>query len=134
MNKPPIASRVLALLTLSCLTHQPLASACTRVVYQGPKGTVITARSMDWKDDIPANLWVFPRGMERSGEVGPASVKWRAKYGSVATSSFDIATSDGMNEKGLVANMLWLTESKYPDVRQLSSKKALPSRSGSSTS
>ncbi|MGL1161868.1 hypothetical protein ACSTKX_24750, partial [Vibrio parahaemolyticus] len=57
--------------------------ACTRVVYQGPNGTIITARSMDWKGEIPANLWIFPRGMEHNGEVGTTSLKWKSKYGSV---------------------------------------------------
>jgi len=89
-------------------------AACTRVVYQGPNNTIITARSMDWKTDIPANLWVFPRGMNRTGEAGSTSVKWKSKYGSVITSSWDIASSDGMNEKGLVGNLLWLVESSYP--------------------
>jgi choloylglycine hydrolase len=32
----------------------------------------------------------------------------------VVASSFDISTTDGMNEKGLVANMLWLATSQYP--------------------
>lgn len=90
------------------------AQACTRVVYQGPNGTVLTARSMDWKGEIPANLWIFPRGMERVGEAGTNSVNWKSKYGSVVTSSWDIASSDGMNEKGLVGNLLWLVESNYP--------------------
>jgi len=68
---------------------------------------------MDWKSEIPANLWVFPRGMERNGEVGKASIKWVSTYGSVVTSSWNIAATDGMNEKGLVGNLLWLMESKY---------------------
>jgi penicillin V acylase-like amidase (Ntn superfamily) len=38
------------------------AYACTRVVYQGPEQTIITARSMDWRDEIPADLWLFPVG------------------------------------------------------------------------
>lgn len=101
------------------------AHACTRLVYKGTNKTVITARSMDWKENIPANLWVFPREMSRTGLVGKNSVKWKSKYGSVVTSSWDIATSDGMNEKGLVANMLWLAESKYPTFKQKSSKKGL---------
>ncbi|RUO31103.1 linear amide C-N hydrolase [Aliidiomarina soli] len=94
---------------------QPASDACTRAVYQGPQGLTITARSMDWKDDIPANLWVFPRGMERHGAVGDNSLQWTSTYASVVTSSFDIASTDGMNEKGLVANLLWLAESEYPD-------------------
>lgn len=73
---------------------------------------------MDWKDDIPANLWIFPRGLERNGEVGASSIKWKSTYGSVVTSSWDIASSDGMNEKGLVGNLLWLAESAYPQFEK----------------
>jgi choloylglycine hydrolase len=100
--------------TYSLFIMSSKSYACTRVVYQGPNGTILTARSMDWKGEIPANLWIFPRGMERNGEAGSTSVKWKSKYGSVITSSWDIATSDGMNEKGLVGNLLWLVESSYP--------------------
>lgn len=93
----------------------PSADACTRVVYRSPDHTVLTARSMDWRDEIPADLWVFPRGMERHGNVGANSLTWTSLYGSVAVSSFGIATTDGMNERGLVGNMLWLVESTYPE-------------------
>jgi len=87
--------------------------ACTRVVYQGPNGTIITARSMDWNEDMGTNLWIFPSGMERNGEVGPNSLKWTSKFGSVIATGYDSASTDGMNEKGLVANLLWLAESEY---------------------
>ncbi|MGP7733492.1 linear amide C-N hydrolase [Oceanimonas smirnovii] len=89
--------------------------ACTRFVYHGADDQVITARSMDWKTDVGTNLWVFPRGMPRSGEAGPDSLTWTSKYGSVIASGYDIATTDGMNEAGLVANVLWLVESEYPE-------------------
>nr|QFZ93290.1 linear amide C-N hydrolase [Synechococcus elongatus PCC 11802] len=106
------------LLACTCflLVAKPV-QACTRAVYQGPNGMTITGRSMDWKDEIPANLWLFPRGMQRNGAVGPNSVTWTSKYGSVVASAFDIASTDGMNEKGLVANLLWLAESKYPEYK-----------------
>ena len=91
------------------------AEACTRVVYMGPDGTVLTARSMDWKEDSRSNLWIFPRGMERSGEVGGNPLTWTSRYGSVVTSAYDICSTDGMNEAGLVANLLWLAESAYPE-------------------
>lgn len=90
------------------------AEACTRFVYQGAAGQVITGRSMDWKTDIDSNIWVFPAGMKRSGEAGPNSIEWTSKYGSVITAAYDIATTDGINEAGLVANVLWLVESEYP--------------------
>jgi penicillin V acylase-like amidase (Ntn superfamily) len=90
------------------------AQACTRVVYLGANEDVVTARSMDWNVDVATNLWVFPRGMSRSGEAGPNSIKWTSKYGSVIASGYDISSTDGMNEAGLVANLLWLVESQYP--------------------
>lgn len=90
------------------------AFSCTRVVYKGLNNLILTARSMDWKEDIKTNLWIFPRGMERNGEVGPKSIKWKSKYGSVVATAYDFASTDGMNEKGLVANILWLVESDYP--------------------
>lgn len=90
------------------------ASACTRVVYKGPEQTILTGRTMDFAIDIPANLWIFPRGMERDGKAGPNSMTWTSRYGSVVASSWDIASPDGMNEKGLVANLLWLVQSEYP--------------------
>ena len=96
------------------LSISEISSACTRVVYQGPNNYIITARCMDWEDEIPANLWIFPAGMERNGEAGSNSVKWKSKYGSIIASAYDIASADGMNEKGLVANLLWLAESQYP--------------------
>ncbi|MBI5130409.1 MAG: linear amide C-N hydrolase [Rhodopseudomonas palustris] len=92
----------------------PVAQACTRLVYLGADNQVITARSMDWARDIGTNLWIFPRGMKRSGETPPNSLQWTSRYGSVIASAYDIATSDGVNEAGLVANVLWLAESSYP--------------------
>ncbi len=101
------------LLTTSMLISSA-ADACTRFVYHGANDEVITARSMDWKSDVGTNLWVFPRGMKRSGEAGPNSIQWTSKYGSVIASAYDVSTTDGMNEAGLVANVLWLVESTYP--------------------
>ncbi len=93
----------------------PAADACTRFVYHGAHGEVITGRSMDYKIDTGTHLWIFPRGMKRSGEAGPNSLQWTSRYGSVIASAYDISTTDGMNEAGLVANLLWLAESEYPE-------------------
>ncbi|CAM5455730.1 choloylglycine hydrolase [Aquamicrobium terrae] len=103
-----------ALLISASMLMPSLAEACTRFVYHGVDGEVITARSMDWKLDVGTNLWAFPRGMKRSGEAGPNSIHWTSKYGSVIATGYDISTTDGMNEAGLVANVLWLVESSYP--------------------
>src|SRR5262249_22756146 len=92
---------------------------CTRVLYVGEGGLVITGRSMDWGEDMYSNLWVFPRGMSRDGASGPNTVKWTSKYGSLSISGYEAGIADGMNEKGLVMNGLYLSESDYgkPDAR-----------------
>jgi penicillin V acylase-like amidase (Ntn superfamily) len=105
-----LSTKVLA----ASLALAPNADTCTRAVYLRPNDDVITARSMDWNADIGTNLWIFPKGMERSGEAGRNSLRWTSKYGSVIASGFDISTTDGLNEAGLCANLLWLAESQYP--------------------
>ncbi|MCU4378071.1 linear amide C-N hydrolase [Acinetobacter haemolyticus] len=92
--------------------------ACTRAVYLGNNDHIITARSMDWKVDVGTNLWIMPSGIERDSNAGPKSLKWKSKYGSVIATGYDISTTDGMNEAGLVANVLWLVESQYPDTKK----------------
>jgi choloylglycine hydrolase len=98
--------------------------ACTRVVYLGLDNIVVTARSMDWMGDVHTDLWAFPRGMKRDGAAGPKSIQWTAKYGSVVAAAFDAATTDGMNEQGLVANLLYLDESEY--VKPTADDRRLP--------
>lgn len=58
--------------------------------------------------------------MVRRGGLTDNSVKWTSSYGSVVTAGYDIGVCDGMNEKGLVANLLFLAESDYhrPDDRR----------------
>ena len=99
--------------------------ACTRVVYKGPNNTILTGRSMDFAIEIPANIWIFPRGMKRNGEVGKNSVEWTSKYGSLGVSTWDISIADGLNEKGLNANLLWLVESGYPEFDKNGDKKGM---------
>lgn len=115
----------LAFAFLQATTHAPESLACTRVVYKGPNNTVLTGRTMDFSIEIPANQWIFPRGIKRNGEVGKNSIEWTSKYGSLVVSSWDISSSDGMNEKGLVANMLWLVESKYPAFEKNGTQKGM---------
>lgn len=89
------------------------AIACTRTLYVGADNTVITGRNMDWQEDMFSNLWVFPAGMKRNGAAGPNSIGWTSRFGSVVVSGYEIGSADGMNEKGLVANLLYLAESDY---------------------
>ena len=107
------AAIAFAAATLSAALLARPADACTRVLYVAPDGTVITGRSMDWAEDMRSNIWALPAGMARDGAGGANTLKWTSKYGSVVVTGYDIGTAEGMNEKGLVANMLYLAESDY---------------------
>lgn len=91
----------------------PVADACTRFVYKSGTDTYFTGRSLDWFEDIGSDFWAFPKGMSRDGGLGEGSIEWVSKYGSLILSGYDIGSVDGMNEAGLVANLLYLSESDY---------------------
>lgn len=96
----------------------PGASACSRMLSADNGQAILTARNMDWPVDMGTSLWMLPRGLKRAGMAGKNSLVWTGKYASIVTASAWLpsgksAVSDGMNEKGLVANMLWLDPSDY---------------------
>ncbi len=109
--RPCMAATLTLVISFAGMSHP--ANACTRAVYLGSDNVVITGRSMDWAEDVYSNAWVFPRGMAREGNAGPDSIKWTSKYGSLVVSGYDAGTADGINEQGLVANLLYLAESDY---------------------
>ena len=61
--------------TLKMITATALAlgswcvsDACSRVVYQGADGDkpiVMVGRTLDWRNPIPTNIYVYPRGVEK---------------------------------------------------------------------
>lgn len=114
MNVRASTTWCLAAASLALLLHAPPAAACTRVLYVADDGTVLTGRSMDWEEDMMSNIWAFPAGIARDGAAGPNSLHWVSKYGSVGVSGYEAGIPDGMNERGLVANILYLAEAQYP--------------------
>jgi penicillin V acylase-like amidase (Ntn superfamily) len=105
--------RALVAVAVAVLNAAPPAAACTRCLHVFDGGTVVVGRSMDWMEDPGSEIWCFPRGLERQGNAGPPSLTWTSRYGSVGVSFYGVATACGMNEKGLVANLLYLAESDY---------------------
>jgi choloylglycine hydrolase len=109
---------VMAMLAVGVVGMSTPSDACTRVLHVTKDNkSVITGRNMDWYVRYPTSLWKFPRGMERSGLSKENPLKWTSKYGSIVaiqTADGQSATADGMNEKGLVANLLYLSETEYP--------------------
>ena len=109
----------LGLLACACMAAvtSPAADACTRVLYETKDNNFIVGRTMDWYSDTDTDLWSFPRGMVRNGGVGPGSIEWVSKHGSVVGDIYKIGSADGMNDAGLVANILYLVESDFGNAR-----------------
>lgn len=113
LRKVLVAILGIAVLAMVLVVGAKLAAACSRVLWGDNGIAVLVGRNMDWPEDMKTDLWAFPRGIKRTGEAGANSLTWTSKYGSVAASVYNLGTADGMNEKGLVANQLWLTEADY---------------------
>jgi penicillin V acylase-like amidase (Ntn superfamily) len=86
---PLHTDRLAALCFSVAMAAAPGADACTRVLYETGAGTYIVGRNMDWNDlNMETDFWVFPRGMARNSGVGPDSITWTSKYGSVIISVY----------------------------------------------
>jgi len=116
-------------LSVSLLFGSQYAGACTRVLHVFKNKPVITARSMDWYVRYATTIWKFPRGLVREGLTPRNPAKWTSRYGSVVivqtAGGNQSAAADGLNEKGLVANLLYLTETDYgkrdPEIQGVAS-------------
>lgn len=91
-------------------------NACTRFTYINAHHVVITARSMDWVEDLHTDLWAFPAGMKRVGGTATNSVAWTSKYGSVIAAGYNMGAADGLNTQGLDANLLYLSSSDFGKI------------------
>jgi penicillin V acylase-like amidase (Ntn superfamily) len=87
---------------------------CTRVLYSGQDGLVITGRSLDWMIPTGSNLWALPAGLERDGAAAANPFSWTSLHGSVISTMYDGVTIDGVNAAGLGANVLYLASARYP--------------------
>lgn len=116
MKKNALFFLGLTLMSVGGLNNE--ADACSRILYVGDSVAVgqplrIVGRSLDWKTPIPTNLYVYPRGMKKVGNVLPGSVSWTSKYGAVYAVGYDGGVTEGMNEKGLVINGLFCKGTVY---------------------
>jgi choloylglycine hydrolase len=102
------AQRFVAAVTATLLVVSPVVHACTRVVWAAPDNQVFVGRTQDWTEKANSAFRVYPRGMERTGAVAENPHRWTSKYGSLVVTGYDLATHEGVNEKGLSAAILYL--------------------------
>jgi len=95
------------------------ANACSRALNSDNGIAILDGRNMDWPDTFNGtDLWLLPRGMQRESQSTGKHLSWTSKYASISAVTYmdkekHAAVADGMNEKGLIANMLWLSDSDY---------------------
>lgn len=104
------------------LFWQPVADACTRILWNNNSMAVVVGRTMDWPESTEPIITVLPRGMQRNGGMIGSNVvvkenpaQWTSKYGSVVTTAYGIGAVDGFNEKGLAIHLLYLTATDFGD-------------------
>jgi choloylglycine hydrolase len=108
--------RVFLFLLASALlltAYAPAIHACTTFCLKN-NAEVLFGKNYDWMigDGL---IFVNKRGVSKmsSEEVNPA--KWVSKYGSVTFNQYGWESpSGGMNEEGLVIELMWLDDTQYP--------------------
>lgn len=114
--------RELVLIAL-LLATVPVIRGCSRALFN-QYDIVLSGRSMDWVFSFEDLLFVYPRGEHMDGGTAD-TVQWTSKYGSVVSSLIGYAEqfgydfekdggTDGINEAGLAAHVLYLGETQYP--------------------
>lgn len=103
-------SSLASIIAVILVAAAPIANACTTFCSRGLFG-----RNYDWNIGH-GHVTVNKRGMSKTSaaEDGTAA-KWISRYGSVTFNQYgrDNATG-GMNEAGLVVELMWLEETSYP--------------------
>jgi penicillin V acylase-like amidase (Ntn superfamily) len=102
---------LIAFLWLNLLSAYSLA--CTTFCLKN-KGEVLFGKNYDWNigDGL---IFVNKRGVAKVGEADKNAAKWVSKYGSVTFNQYGRENpSGGMNEMGLVIELMWLDDTQYP--------------------
>jgi choloylglycine hydrolase len=87
--------------------------ACTTFCLKN-KSEVLFGKNYDWNigDGL---IFVNKRGVEKEGAADKNAAKWVSKYGSVTFNQYGRENpSGGMNEAGLVIELMWLDDTRYP--------------------
>lgn len=99
---------------LSLLIITTSAEPCSRIFWNDNGHAMIVGRNMDWFEDMKSNIWIMPRGIQRSGLSPQNPMLWTSKYGSIGITGYEAAVLDGINEKGLAVHALYLPETTVP--------------------
>ena len=109
---PPIA--VALFLTLPS-AHMRVPLPCTTFCLVSSEGPVF-GRNYDWDVGV-ANVTINKRGLQKAALVdrGVAPAEWTSQFGSLTFNQYGHEfPTGGMNEAGLVVEVMWLEETRFP--------------------
>lgn len=105
---------IFSLLLLICFSFNSTL-ACTTFCLKN-KGEVLFGKNYDWMIG-DGMLFVNKRGVSKTSALEDEKnlAKWVSKYGSVTFNQYGWESpSGGMNEAGLVIELMWLDDTQYP--------------------
>jgi choloylglycine hydrolase len=104
---------VRAFLIVVCALCGREAAACTTFCY-ADGGTRVFGRNYDWNFG-DGMVVVNKRNVMKRALVEPRPASWTSKYGSITFNQYGREfPTGGMNEKGLVVELMWLDDAQYP--------------------
>jgi choloylglycine hydrolase len=111
---------IVALVLAGFLASAGFASACSTFCLDSPGGPVF-GKNYDW--DVPDGILVVnKRNVTKTGLTSDNPALWTSEYGSVTFNQYGRELPcGGMNEAGLVIELMWLQETEYPSVDERSS-------------
>lgn len=96
------------------------AYPCTDLQLQAEDGHCVVGRTMDFDRPLHSALAIYPRGETRTSVKpnGQKGLAWRSRYAYAGMNELGNRQmiSDGINEKGLALEDLWLAETQYNQV------------------
>ena len=97
----------------ACLGFGSSAKACSLILWNDNDQAIVAARTWDLYMEDAARLVYLPRGIARRGVAEGNAAQWTSKFASAVLTAFDAGASDGMNEAGLSAHLLYLHGSEH---------------------
>lgn len=89
--------------------------ACTRILINDHDAGVFVGRNMDWNEEMDTNLIFYPRNTVRYPQEhsAPNLISWTSKYANIVATGYEDFSTDGLNEEGLAAHILWFEDSDF---------------------
>jgi penicillin V acylase-like amidase (Ntn superfamily) len=107
-----LISLIFCCLFISCITP-PAAQACSTFCLDHNSQPVF-GKNYDW--DVDDGLIIInKRNVLKTSAAAESSISWTSKYGSVTFNQYGREFAHGgINEAGLVVELMWLSETIYP--------------------